>query len=138
MNPLVQHHPALERWDDVPSAHLIGATDAVVRVDTATPCGTDLHLLRTEAPIATDGRIFGCEAVGTVVEVGPAVDTLHVGDRLLVSCSSSRGHHRSLLHRCQLVAEGDGQARHAISAAPGWTRAPDDIARPSSTVQDAR
>ena len=87
-------HPALARWDDLPSsAPLLGATHAVVRVDTATPCGTDLHLLKTEAPIITDGRIFGDEVVGTVVQVGSDVHTVHVGDRLLVSCSSARGHH---------------------------------------------
>jgi len=100
----------------------IGATDALVRVDTATPCGAELHLLRRDAPPLTDGRIYGSEAVGTVVQVGSAVRTVYVGDRLLVSCSSSRGHQRSLLHRCRLVAEAAGRSSRATSSTPGWTR----------------
>ena len=132
MNTLISH-PTLARWDDLPSsAPRLGATDAVVRVDTATPCGTDLHLLKTQAPPVTAGRIFGCEAVGTVVEVGSDVHSVHVGDRRLVSCSSARGHHRSLLHRCRLVAEADGQSSPATATAPGWTRPPDDSARSSA------
>ena len=61
-------------------------------------------------------------SVGTVIEVGSAVANVHIGDRLLVSCSSARGHQRSLLHRCRLVAEADGQSSHATSSTPGWTR----------------
>jgi threonine dehydrogenase-like Zn-dependent dehydrogenase len=87
------------------------------------------------APIITDGRIFGYEVVGTVVEVGADVHTVHVGDRLLVSCSSARGHSRSLLHRCRLVAEAGGQSSHETSSTPGWTRLPDDSARPSAAIR---
>lgn len=115
MNVTTHHDPVLPCWRDIPRAQLIGATDAVVRVDTATPCGTDLHLLPGIAPTATDARIVGHQSVGTVVEVGSAEATVYVGDRLLVSCSSSRGHHRSLLHRCTRVAEADGQSSHATA-----------------------
>ena len=45
------------------------------------------------------GTILGHEAVGTVVEVGPAVTTIAPGDRVLVSCISSCG-------RCRFCKEG--------------------------------
>ena len=51
------------------SPTIIDDTDAIVRVDAITICGTDLHILKGDVPAVTDGRILGHEAVGTV-EVG--------------------------------------------------------------------
>ena len=45
-------------------------TDAIVRVDVTTICGTDLHILKGDVPEVTMGRILGHEAVGTIEEVG--------------------------------------------------------------------
>jgi alcohol dehydrogenase len=50
-------------------------------------------------PETTPGTILGHEAVGTVVELGSAVTTLEVGDRVLVSCISACG-------RCRFCKEG--------------------------------
>ena len=50
-------------------------SDAIVRVDATTICGTDLHILKGDVPEATAGRILGHEAVGTVMEVGTGVTT---------------------------------------------------------------
>jgi alcohol dehydrogenase len=66
-------------------------TDAIVRVDVTTMCGTDLHILKGDVPAMIDGRIIGHEAVGTVEQIGPGVKTLTVGDRVLVSCVTSCG-----------------------------------------------
>jgi alcohol dehydrogenase len=55
-------------------------------VDATTICGTDLHILKGDVPVVTDGRILGHEAVGTVEEVGSGVRTVKAGDRVLVSC----------------------------------------------------
>jgi alcohol dehydrogenase len=66
-------------------------TDAIVRVDATTICGTDLHILKGDLPAMTDGRIIGHEAVGTVEEVGAGVKNVHVGDHVLVSCVSACG-----------------------------------------------
>ena len=70
---------------------LADETDAIVRVDTVTICGTDLHILKGDVPAVTDGRILGHEAVGTVEQVGAAVTTIKPGDRVLVSCISACG-----------------------------------------------
>ncbi|MCL9759654.1 alcohol dehydrogenase catalytic domain-containing protein [Frankia sp. AiPa1] len=78
-------------WEDVVRPSLGADTDAIVRVDTTTICGTDLHILRGDLPAMVDGRIIGHEAVGTVVETGAAVKNLRPGARILVSCVSACG-----------------------------------------------
>jgi alcohol dehydrogenase len=37
-------------WDEVPDPTLQADTDAIVRVDTVTICGTDLHTLKGDVP----------------------------------------------------------------------------------------
>ena len=91
MKALVYHGPDDKSLDDVTDATLIDPTDAVVRVDATTICGSDLHILKGDLPEVTVGRIIGHEAVGTVEAVGEGVANLHVGDRVLVSCISSCG-----------------------------------------------
>jgi alcohol dehydrogenase len=88
---LVYHGPGQRAWEEVPDATVSEPTDAVVRVDAVTICGTDLHILGGDVPEVTAGRILGHEAVGTVTAVGSAVQRLAVGDRVLVSCISSCG-----------------------------------------------
>jgi len=99
MKALVYHGPGRKSWEDVPDAHVIGDTDAVVRVETVTICGTDLHILKGDTPEVSEGRILGHEAVGTVVSVGSGVKTVKPGDRVLVSCVSACGH-------CRFCREG--------------------------------
>ena len=99
MKALVYHGPGNKAWEEVPDARIIDATDAIVGVDAATICGTDLHILRGDVPTVADGRILGHEAVGTVEAVGSAVTTVRPGDRVLISCISACG-------RCRYCREG--------------------------------
>ncbi|MEY9964141.1 alcohol dehydrogenase [Streptacidiphilus sp. MAP12-16] len=91
MKALTYHGPGKRRWSDVPDPVVLDPEDAVVRVDAVTICGTDLHILKGDLPDVTEGRVLGHEAVGTVVATGPAVRTVTVGDRVLVSCISACG-----------------------------------------------
>jgi alcohol dehydrogenase len=91
MKALVYHGPGSKAWEDVPDPVIISPTDAIVRVDTTTICGTDLHILKGDVPAVRPGTVLGHEAVGTVVEIGSAVTTLTVGDRVIVSCIKSCG-----------------------------------------------
>ena len=91
MKALVFHGPGQKAWEDVPEPTIVSDTDAIVRVDAVTICGTDLHILKGDVPTVTDGRILGHEAVGTVEAVGAGVKTVKVGDRVLVSCITSCG-----------------------------------------------
>lgn len=91
MKALVFHGPGSKSWTDVPDAQLVDPTDVVVRVDTTTICGTDLHILKGDVPAVTAGRVLGHEAVGTIAEIGSAVTDLNVGDRVLVPAITSCG-----------------------------------------------
>jgi alcohol dehydrogenase len=86
MKALVYHGPERKAWEDVPKPEISADTDAIVRVDATTICGTDLHILKGDLPQVTDGRILGHQAVGTVESVGSAVKNVRAGDRVLVSC----------------------------------------------------
>ena len=76
MKALVYEGPGEHAWRDVPDPELIDPTDAIVRVDAVTICGTDLHILKGDVPAVEPGRVLGHEAVGTVLETGPSVATL--------------------------------------------------------------
>ena len=99
MKALVYHGPGKRAWEEVPDAVIQEITDAVVRVDAVTICGTDLYILGGDVTEVAEGRILGHEAVGTVTAVGSTVQKLGVGDRVLVSCTSSCG-------RCRYCREG--------------------------------
>jgi len=96
---LVYHGPGQRSWEQVPDPRILETTDAIVRIDSSTICGTDLHILKGDVPETTPGTILGHEAVGTIVEVGSAVTTVKPGDRVLVSCITSCG-------RCRFCKEG--------------------------------
>jgi alcohol dehydrogenase len=105
MKGYVFHGLGQSAWEEVPDPDLEEATDAVVRVDTVTICGTDLHILRGDLPDVRPGTVLGHEAVGEVVEIGADVRTLQPGDRVLVSCITACG-------RCRFCREGRyGQCR---------------------------
>ena len=91
MRALVYHGPGMKDWEVVPDPTIVDDTDAIVRVDAVTICGTDLHILKGDVPTCEPGRVLGHEAVGTITAVGPAVRDRRVGDRVLVSCITSCG-----------------------------------------------
>ena len=99
MKALVYHGPGEKAWEEVPDPKVQDDTDIVVRVDSTTICGSDLHILKGDTPEVTRGRILGHEAVGTVSRVGTGVKTVSIGDRVLVSCISACG-------ACRFCREG--------------------------------
>ncbi|MZE77934.1 zinc-dependent alcohol dehydrogenase family protein [Streptomyces xinghaiensis] len=99
MRALVFHGPGQSSWDTVPDPAIQQPTDAIVRVDTTTICGTDLHILKGDVPEVRPGTVLGHEAVGVITEAGDAVGAFQVGDRVLVSCISGCG-------RCRYCREG--------------------------------
>jgi alcohol dehydrogenase len=98
MKALIYHGPGRRAWESVPDPSLLAPTDAIVRIESSTICGTDLHILKGDVPAVKPGTILGHEAVGTIVEVGSAVTTVERGDRVLVSCITSCG-------RCRFCKE---------------------------------
>jgi alcohol dehydrogenase len=108
MKALVYHGPGQRSWDDVPEPVIEAPTDIVVRIDSSTICGTDLHILKGDVPEVVPGTILGHEAVGTVVEKGAGVTTLELGDRVLVSCITSCGRCRFCKERRYGLCTGGG------------------------------
>src|SRR3984885_1794550 len=98
MKALVYLGPDQRSWDTVDDPTIVDPTDIVVRIDTSTICGSDLHILRGHVPETTPGTVLGHEAVGTVQEVGAGVTTVVAGDRVLLSCVTSCG-------RCRFCKE---------------------------------
>ncbi|ALE05636.1 alcohol dehydrogenase [Arthrobacter sp. ERGS1:01] len=92
MKALVYDGPGNISWSDVPPPVILHPSDAIVRVDTTTICGTDLHILKGDVPAVEPGRILGHEGVGTVTELGAGVSNIKVGDRVIISCIKSCGH----------------------------------------------
>lgn len=60
----------------------VGANDALVRITTTTICGTDVHILKGEYPVAR-GLTVGHEPVGVVEKLGSAVTGYQEGQRVI-------------------------------------------------------
>jgi alcohol dehydrogenase len=86
MKALVYHGPGKRAWEDKSRPSIQDPGDAIVKVTTATICGTDLHILKGDLPAVTDGRILGHEGIGEIEEVGTGVSEFKVGDKVIVSC----------------------------------------------------
>jgi len=68
----------------------VGPTDALVRITTTTICGTDVHLLKGEYPVAR-GLTIGHEPVGIIHELGAAVRGYTVGQRVIAGAITPCG-----------------------------------------------
>ena len=60
----------------------VGPNDALMRVTTTTICGTDIHILRGEYPVAK-GLTIGHEPVGVIEKLGSAVQGYTEGQRVI-------------------------------------------------------
>src|SRR3954452_13460550 len=69
---------------DVPDPQILNSRDAIIRITSTAICGSDLHLLDGYVPSMMPGDILGHEFMGEVVELGPDVSNLAVGDRVVV------------------------------------------------------
>jgi threonine dehydrogenase-like Zn-dependent dehydrogenase len=69
---------------DVPDPKILNKRDCIVKVTSTAICGSDLHLYNGFVPTMERGDILGHEFMGEVVEVGPSVKKLKVGDRVVV------------------------------------------------------
>lgn len=78
------------RVETRPDPVLPGPGGAIVKVEAASICGSDLHFLEGHYPIV-DPISVGHEAVGTVIEIGSEVTGFRVGDRVLVSSVAGCG-----------------------------------------------
>lgn len=110
MKALVYHGAGKRSWEDRPRPRIEAPSDAVVKVERTTICGTDLHIMKGDVPTVTDGRILGHEGVGVVEEAGAGVSAFAKGDRVLISCISACG-------KCETCKRG--MYSHCLSGG-GW------------------
>lgn len=92
MKALCWHSPGDVRVDTVPDPKLLNPHDAIVEIELTAICGSDLHLYNGYIPTMQEGDILGHEFMGEVVDVGEEVETLEIGDRVVVPFTISCGH----------------------------------------------
>lgn len=79
------------RVENVPDPKILNERDAIIHITSTTICGSDLHLYDGIVKGMLPGDILGHEFMGEVVEVGPGVNNLNVGDRVVVPFAISCG-----------------------------------------------
>jgi threonine dehydrogenase-like Zn-dependent dehydrogenase len=75
---------------------IIGPRDALIRVTTTTICGTDVHILKGEYPVAR-GLTIGHEPVGVIENLGSAVGGFKIGQRVIAGAITPCGQCHSCL-----------------------------------------
>jgi threonine dehydrogenase-like Zn-dependent dehydrogenase len=77
--------------ETVPDPEILNPRDAIIKVTSTAICGSDLHLYDGYVPTMYRGDILGHEFMGEVVDVGPGVTNLSIGDRVVVPFPISCG-----------------------------------------------
>ncbi|UHD47327.1 NAD(P)-dependent alcohol dehydrogenase [Aureimonas altamirensis] len=95
----------------------VGPLDALMRITTTTICGTDVHILKGEYPVAR-GLTVGHEPVGIIEKLGSEVKGYREGQRVIAGAITPSGHSYACLCGC---GSQDGPAeRHGFKVAGGW------------------
>jgi len=102
--------------DDKPIPE-IGPLDALMRISTTTICGTDVHILRGEYPVAK-GLTVGHEPVGVIEKLGSEVRGFHEGQRVIAGAITPSGHSNACL--CGCGAQDGADTAHGFKAIGGW------------------
>lgn len=76
---------------EIPEPELEASTDAIVAVEMAGLCGSDLHVYHGRETGLDSGTVMGHELVGRVVALGSAIRSLRIGDRVCAPFSTSCG-----------------------------------------------
>jgi threonine dehydrogenase-like Zn-dependent dehydrogenase len=95
----------------------VGPLDALLRITTTTICGTDIHILKGEYPVAR-GLTVGHEPVGVIEKLGSEVRGFQEGQRVIAGAITPSGHSAACLCGCS-SQDGPGE-RHGFRAMGGW------------------
>ncbi|MEM7051647.1 MAG: alcohol dehydrogenase family protein [Acidobacteriota bacterium] len=105
MRGLIFHDVESVAYERLPDPALEEPTDAIVQVDLAGLCGSDLHVYHGRERGLDTGTILGHELLGEIVAVGAEVSRFRVGDRVVspftTSCGACFYCHRGLTCRCE-------------------------------------
>ncbi|KIW06404.1 uncharacterized protein PV09_02857 [Verruconis gallopava] len=104
MKAVVFKGPKKVELEERPIPKLQDPTDVIVKVEYTALCGSELHVFRGHQPSPT-GFIMGHEFTGKIVEVGSAVKTLSVGDKIVspftLSCGACFYCRNNFSSRCE-------------------------------------
>lgn len=95
----------------------IGPLDALIRITTTTICGTDVHILKGEYPVAK-GLTVGHEPVGVIEKLGSAVKGYKEGQRVIAGAITPSGHSCASLDGFH--AQCGCGTKHGWKAIGGW------------------
>ena len=94
-----------------------GPLDAVLKITTTTICGTDVHILKGEYPVAK-GLTVGHEPVGLIAKLGTAVHGFREGQRVIAGAITPSGTSNACL--CGVCSQDGSGTRHGWKAIGGW------------------
>jgi len=95
----------------------VGPLDALIRITTTTICGTDVHILKGEYPVAR-GLTVGHEPVGVIEKLGSAVEGYREGQRVIAGAITPSGHSAACLSGC--YSQDGARTKHGFKPMGGW------------------
>ncbi len=95
----------------------IGPLDALMRITTTTLCGTDVHILKGEYPVAR-GLTVGHEPVGVIAKLGAEVQGYREGQRVIAGAITPSGWSNACL--CGVCSQDGAGTEHGWKALGGW------------------
>ncbi|MCB5176061.1 NAD(P)-dependent alcohol dehydrogenase [Microvirga lenta] len=95
----------------------VGPLDALIRITTTTICGTDVHILKGEYPVAR-GLTIGHEPVGIIEKLGSAVEGFEEGQRVIAGAITPSGHSAACLCGCH--SQDGPRTKYGFKPMGGW------------------
>jgi glutathione-independent formaldehyde dehydrogenase len=118
MKALVYQGPRDVRVMDMPDAKIERPTDVLVKIIMTNICGSDLHMYEGRTDMES-GRILGHENLGEVIEAGPAVERIKVGDLVClpfnIGCGFCKNCERGLTGFCLTANPGMAGAAYGFA-----------------------
>ncbi|HEX2660894.1 MAG TPA: zinc-dependent alcohol dehydrogenase, partial [Polyangia bacterium] len=110
---------------EVPEPRILSNRDAIIKISSTAICGSDLHLYNGLIPSMEKGDVLGHEFMGEVMEIGPGVKKLKVGDRVVVPFPIACG--KCTMCREQLFALCENSNPNAWMAETLWGHSPSGL-----------
>ena len=95
----------------------VGPLDALMRITTTTICGTDVHILKGEYPVAR-GLTIGHEPVGVIEKLGSSVSGYREGQRVIAGAITPSGWSNAC--QCGQASQDGAGTAHGWKAMGGW------------------
>ena len=95
----------------------VGPLDALIKVTTTTICGTDVHILKGEYPVAR-GLTVGHEPVGVIHKLGSAVQGYREGQRVIAGAITPSGWSNAC--QCGCGSQDGAGTAHGWKSLGGW------------------